>query len=230
VAEPKSAVTAPRGTRARLSTERILAAAMGLADRDGIAGLSMRRLADLLDVAPMAIYKHVANKDELLDRMVDVVFGEVELALEVGWRDALRRRALSKRAALLRHPWAIGLMEARTPGPANLRHHDEMVRCLRVSAGLSITQALHAYSLMDSYIYGFAFQQSSVVNGATEVAVGARALADGGALLPGHHPHLDELVAEVVRSGYDFDEEFEFGLDTLLDGIARIPRHEADSC
>jgi hypothetical protein len=102
-----------------------------------------------------------------------------------------------------------------------------MVRCLRESAGLSVTDALHVYSLMDSYIYGFAFQQSSVVNGATEIAAGGRPTADDGSSPPLDHPHLAELADEVGRSGYDFDGEFAFGLDVLLDGIERIHRRGA---
>jgi AcrR family transcriptional regulator len=216
--------------RTRLSTERVVAAAVALADRDGIASLSMRRLADDLDVVPMALYKHVANKDELLDGMVDVVFAEVELDVGAGWRRALHDRALSKRAALLRHPWAIGQMESRAPGPANLRHHDEMMRCLRDDAGLPVPAALHVYSLMDSYIYGFSFQQSSMTaTGASAMAPSTTAPAGGVLGITGRpltadedHPHLAELVAEIGRTGYDFDAEFAFGLELLLDGIDRI--------
>jgi AcrR family transcriptional regulator len=214
--------------RARLSTVRVVAAAIALADREGIASLSMRRLADALDVVPMALYKHVASKDDLLDGMVDVVFGEVELDVDAGWRVALRDRALSKRAALLRHPWAIGQMEWRAPGPANLRHHDETMRCLRGDAGLALTVALHVYSLMDSYIYGFSFQQSSMtatgasVPVATEPVDGVLGITGRTLAMDDEHPYLAELVAEIGRTGYDFDAEFAFGLDVLLDGIDRI--------
>jgi AcrR family transcriptional regulator len=216
--------------RPKLSTSRVIAAAVAIADRAGISALSMRRLADDLDVVPMALYRHVTNKDDLLDRIVDVVFAEVELDSGAHWRLALRDRALSKRAALLRHPWAIGQMESRAPGPANLRHHDEMVRCLRGPAGLSLPAALHVYSLMDSYIYGFSFQQSSLTatsapataptNGAAPGAV--RGVTGRPLTIGDDHPHLGELVAEIGRTGYDFDEEFAFGLDLLLDGIDRL--------
>src|ERR1700728_4726331 len=145
--------------RRRLSKQVILQAAVALADRDGLEGFSMRQLAQELEVVPMALYKHVANKDELLDGMVDVVFSEIELpSAELDWRSAMRRRATSTREALRRHAWAIGMMESRHPGPANLRNHNAVMGCLR-EAGFAFGVAIHAYSLQDAYIYGFALQE-----------------------------------------------------------------------
>ena len=137
----------------------MLQAAVALADENGLEGFSMRRLAQVLDVVPMALYKHVANKDELLDGMVDIVFSEIESpSIDHDWRSAMRRRAISTREALNRHAWAIGLMESRNPGPANLRNHNAVMGCLR-EAGFSFETAIHAYSVQDAYIYGFALQE-----------------------------------------------------------------------
>src|SRR6266487_4668854 len=145
--------------RTPLRRPRVLQAAVARADEDGLGGSSMRRLAQQLGVVPMALYKHVANKDELLDGMVDIVFGEIESpSIDLDWRAAMRRRAISAREALKRHSWAIGLMEARNPGPANLRNHNAVMGCLR-EAGFSCEAAIHAYSVQDAYIYGFALQE-----------------------------------------------------------------------
>ncbi len=208
-------------TRERLSRARVVGAAVELADRDGIDALSMRNLAQELGAAPMSLYKHVAHKDELLDGMVEVVFEEVEFPTGVDWKVALRERARSMRAALLRHPWAIAQMEARTAGPANLRHRDAMMRCLRDTAGLSIPMALHAYSFADSYVYGFAFQQTSMAGARTagtaisdHINVEMRRTDD--------LPHLNELLVALNTVGYDFHGEFEFGLELLLDSIDRL--------
>src|SRR5580698_1504707 len=123
----------PNAGRTRLSRPLVLQAAVALADADGLDGFSMRRLAQELGVVPMALYKHVANKDELLDGMVDIVFGEIELpSADLDWRSAMRNRATSTREALKRQAWAIGLMESRHPGPANLRNHNAVMGCLRM--------------------------------------------------------------------------------------------------
>jgi AcrR family transcriptional regulator len=137
----------------------VLAAAVALADEAGLEAFSMRGLAQELGVVPMALYKHVANKDALLDGMVDIVFSEIELPpVDLDWRSAMRRRASSTREALKRHTWAIGMMESRHPGPANLRNHNAVMGCLR-EAGFSFELAIHAYSVQDAYIYGFALQE-----------------------------------------------------------------------
>ena len=137
----------------------MLQAAVALADEAGLEAFSMRGLAQELGVVPMALYKHVANKEELLDGMVDIVFSEIELPSgDLDWRSAMRRRAISTREALRRHGWAIGMMESRHPGPANLRNHNAVMGCLR-KAGFSFEMAIHAYSVQDAYIYGFALQE-----------------------------------------------------------------------
>ena len=139
--------------RARLSRDRVLRAAVTLADVDGIGSLSMRRLGGELGVEAMSLYHHVTDKSDLLDGMVDIVFGEIDLPVPgTGWRVAMRRRAISARAVLSRHRWAIGLMESRTtPGPATLRHHDTVLGLLR-AGGFSVELTAHAYSVLDSYI------------------------------------------------------------------------------
>src|SRR6267143_4973941 len=142
--------------RPTLTRDRVLKAAITLADRDGIESLSMRNLGGKLGVEAMSLYNHVRNKEDMLDGMVDVVFSEIDLpASGVEWRTAMRKRAISLHQVLLRHPWANGLMESRTsPGPANLRHHDAVLGSLR-RAGFSVEMAAHAYSILDAYIYGF---------------------------------------------------------------------------
>src|SRR5215472_18620669 len=155
--------------REPLNRDRVLQAAVTLADRDGIGALSMRRLGQVLGVEAMSLYNHVANKSDLLDGMSDIVFSEIGLpAGGTGWKPAMRQRAISAREVLGRHRWAIGLMESRrSPGPATLRHHDAVLGCLR-QAGFTVDLTAHAYSLLDSYIYGFALQEASLPFGTAE--------------------------------------------------------------
>ena len=187
----------------------------------------MRTLAQGLGVEAMSLYHHVANKDDILDGMVDIVFGEIDLPpTDTDWKTAMRRRAHSARAALARHPWAISLMESRkAPGPATLRHHDAVIGCLR-EAGFSIEMTAHAYSVLDSYIYGFAHQQ---VNLPFDTAQETKDLADAilHQLPADEYPNLVELTIEhVLQAGYDYGNEFEFGLDLILDGLERsLQRH-----
>jgi AcrR family transcriptional regulator len=207
--------------RTRLTRDRVLQAAVALADEIGPDAFSMRRLAQELGVVPMALYKHVANKEELLDGMVDVVFGEIDSPSPDGdWKAELRRRAISAREALKRHRWAIGLMEARSPGPANLRHHDAVMGCLR-GAGFPFETAIHAYSVQDAYIYGFALQEKTLGFEAPHDAgdaVQRRAEAIG-EVAP--YPHLAEIAMKLPEVGYDPAAEFAWGLDLLLDGLER---------
>ncbi len=204
-----------------------MSTAVDLADREGIDALSMRSLAQELGVVPMAIYKHVAHKEELLQRMVDLVFEELEFHAQADWKAALRERAIDMREALIRHPWALGLIDSGTPGPANLRHQDAVFACLRVQAGLSFPSALHAYSLVDSYIFGYAYQQKTLpkdIGGSAQATL--KRIAEQWPASATAFPHITELLTEVGRSGYDYDAEFRFGLDLLLDGIDRIRQQE----
>ena len=208
--------------RAPLSRERVIVEAVALADENGIGMFTMRRLADRLLVEPMSLYHHVANKDEILDGMVDVVFREIDLPTSgADWTTAMRERAASARAALRRHPWAVGRMESRShPGPATLRHHDAVIGCLR-RAGLSVALAAHAFSAIDSYLYGFAMQELTLpFHTPEETAAMAEAFLDQFPV--DQFPHLAELTSQhVLQPGYDYGDEFGFGLELILDGLER---------
>jgi AcrR family transcriptional regulator len=208
--------------RKPLNRERVLRAAIKLADRHGLEELTMRKLGQALGVEAMSLYNHVAGKDDMLDGLVDIVFSEIDVSCEGGdWRAAMRRRAISAREVLARHRWAIGLMESRThPGPANLRHHESVLRCLRES-GFSVPLTAHAYSALDSYIYGFALQQAGL-----PFDTGEQAAEVAGSMMQafasGEYPRLTEIATEhVMKPGYSYEREFEFGLDLLLEGLER---------
>jgi len=208
--------------RAPLNRERVLRAALVLADRGGIESLTMRRIGQELQVEAMSLYNHVANKDDILDGIVDLVFSEIALPSDqADWKTALRQRAISAHEALLGHPWAISLMQSRTkPGPATLRHHDSVIGILR-KAGFTIGVAAHAFSVMDGYIYGFALQQTNLpLHTSEQVAeVGENILVQ----IAGEYPHLAEMITQhAMKPGYDYGEEFEFGLDLILDGLQRL--------
>ena len=209
--------------RVPLSRERVFHAAVRLADERGIESLTMRALGEELGVEAMSLYYYVANKDELLDGMVDLVYGEIELPSgEADWKTAMRGVATSAREAFSRHRWAITLMETRTrPGPANLRHHDSVIRTLR-EAGFSVKQAIHAFSLLDSYISGFALQELTLpFDTPEELAQAAESIL--GQFPADDYPHLAETITEhVTKSGYDYADEFEVGLDLILDGLERL--------
>lgn len=211
-----------RRPRIPLTREGVLGAAVALADEGGIASLTMRKLGEALGFEAMSLYNHVANKDDLLDGMIDIVFSEIGLPEdETDWKTAMRNRAISTREALSRHRWAIGLMESRTsPGPATLRHHDAVIGTLR-DAGFSIELAAHAYSALDSYIYGFALQEASLPfdTGAQTSDVAQVIMAQ---YSPGEYPYLTELATEyVLKPGYDYGNEFAYGLDLILNGLER---------
>jgi len=204
---------------------QIVRAAIDLADDGGIESLSMRKLSQVLGGAAMSLYNHVSDKDDLLDGMIDAMFSEVELPVgEVDWKTSMRERAISMRTVLTRHSWAIGLMESRrTPGPATLRHHDAVIGCLR-DAGFTIQLAAHAFSALDSYIYGFALQERSLAFGTPEET---SELAKAFLLQfpTKDYPRLAELTIEhVLQPGYDYGDEFEFGLNLILDGLERTCR------
>jgi AcrR family transcriptional regulator len=204
-----------------LSRDKVFAAAVMIADVDGLAALTMRSLAQELGVKPMSLYYYVRSKEEILDGIVDSVFAEIELP-EVGreWRAEVRRRAQSARQVLGRHPWALALMETRTnPGPATLRHHDAMLGTLR-AAGFSLPLTAHGYAIIDAYVYGFALQEASLP---FESAQSAGEVADSimQRFAVDDYPHLVEFATQhVLQPGYDFGAQFDFGLDLILDGLA----------
>jgi AcrR family transcriptional regulator len=215
------------GTKARapLTRDRILATAVALADRGGVESLSMRKVAQELDVVPMALYRHVANKDEMLDGMLDVVVGEIDPPeTGVDWKTAVRRRILSARRALLRHPWASRVIETRTdPTPAVLEYMDRMIGLFR-AGGFSIDLTHHAMHAMGSRMLGFSqelFDDTAEVDPVVEADM-FRAMAD-------RYPYIGELVeivmhddASVVGGGCDDQFEFEFALDLMLDGLEQM--------
>jgi AcrR family transcriptional regulator len=207
-------------SRDRLTRDRVLQAAIAHADTGGLEALTMRTLAEVLGVAPMALYRHVANKDDLIDAMVDVVFTEIGVPAGGGhWRASMRRRAIAVREALTRHPWAVGLLESRrTPGPANLRHHDAVIGRLR-AAGFDVKETAHAYSVLDSYIYGFALTKANLPF-ETSQQIGDVAVAMLDPFPVNEYPNLVEFLSEhVMKPGYDYETEFEYGLDMLLDAL-----------
>jgi AcrR family transcriptional regulator len=218
--------------RVPLSRDRVLRAAVALADSAGIESLSMRKLAQELGVVPMAIYKHVANKDELLDGMVDVVVAEIDPPIGGSdWKHAVRQRILSARRALLRHPWASQALESRTnPTPLVLAYMDSMIAMFR-DGGFSIDLTHHVMHAVGSRIYGFTqelFDDSPSVDPEAAAAMPAETAQ--------RYPHITELVmaishdaGSVVGPGCDDQFEFEFALDLLLDGIERLHRQELKS-
>jgi AcrR family transcriptional regulator len=214
-------------TRSRepLSRERVLRAAVALADRGGVELLSMRNLAEQLGVVPMALYKHVSNKEEMLDGMVDVVVGEIDPpAAGNDWKKAVRQRILSARRALLRHPWASRVIESRTsPTPALLQYMDQMIGLFR-AGGFSIDLTHHAMHAMGSRLLGFTRELfDDTANADPEVE------AEMFGAMAETYPSIYELYmtvthddASVVGQGCDDQFEFEFALDLLLDGLEKL--------
>jgi AcrR family transcriptional regulator len=208
--------------RAPLNRDRVLRAAVALADEEGMSSLSMRKLGDALGVEAMSLYNHVANKDDLLSGMVDLVFSEIgPPPAGTGWKAAMRERSISARRVLGRHRWAIGLVESRaSPGPATLAHHDAVLGCLR-HAGFPVELAAHAFSLLDSYTYGFALQEASLPFSTHEETAGVtQQILDQ--FTPQQYPHLAEMAAQhILQDGYEYGGEFEIGLDLILDALDR---------
>jgi AcrR family transcriptional regulator len=207
-------------SRPALTRERVIGAATAMADASGVDALTIRKLATELDVTPMAVYHYLPNKDSIIDGMVDLVFGEIALPpTDLGWKTAIRRRSVSAREVLARHRWAAPLMESRrTAGPATLRHHEAVLDCLR-NGGLSIEMSAHAYALIDAFIYGFALLEANLpATGGQDMADLAETIIEP---LPADlYPRLIELTAEhVLQPGYDFGDEFDFGLDLILNGL-----------
>ncbi|HEX2196560.1 MAG TPA: TetR/AcrR family transcriptional regulator [Actinomycetota bacterium] len=215
----------PAQPRPPLTRERVLQTAVALADRGGVEAASMRKIAQELGVVPMALYKHVSNKDELLDGMIDVVVGEIDPPSSgVDWKAAVRDRILSARRAFLRHPWASRLVESRAqPTPKVLAYMDSMIGLLR-AGGMSLDLTHHAMHALGSRIMGFSqelFDDSA--DAAPEMD------AEMLAALSGTYPHIFEILASVthddasvVGGGCDDQFEFEFALDLLLDGLERV--------
>ena len=208
--------------REPLSRDRILRTAVALADERGADELTMRKLAKELGVEAMSLYNHIANKTALLDGMIEIVFSEIDPPLAGGdWKAELRKRAVSTREALLRHRWAVGEMEGRTNhGPSTLKVHDAVLGCLR-GAGFSIEMTVNAMSVQDAYIYGFVLQQTDMASQTPEdfAAEAQRQMVEYADALA-EYPNLVEVVGGYVsKVGYDYERQFLFGLDVILDGL-----------
>ncbi|MGB0120352.1 MAG: TetR/AcrR family transcriptional regulator [Solirubrobacterales bacterium] len=216
----RSGTVGQKGKRAPLSRESVLEKAVELADRTGIESLSMRKLGAALGVEAMSLYNHVGGKDDLIDGMVDLAFSEIALPVEnEEWRLSMRSLAFSTREVLRCHPWAAPLMDSRlNPGPATLGHHDAVIGKLR-AAGFSIAMAAHTISLLDAYTYGFVQQELSLPFDTPEQTGDVtKMILDQ--MPADEYPNLAEMATgHVLQPGYDFSQEFEFGLDLILDGI-----------
>jgi AcrR family transcriptional regulator len=211
---------APRrpGRKPKVSREQVLDAALALADESGLGAVTMASVGARLGVEAMSLYRHIGNKEEMLDGLVDRVFAEIEVPADASdWHDAMRRRAVSAHAALQRHPWAIGLMESRTqPGPATLGHHDAMLALL-FRAGFDGRRATRVYNLLDSYIYGFALQEATLPfsSPAEMEALSDQVLA----AMAGAYPNLARVQQDLVGSGFAYADEFEAGLDIIMGAL-----------
>lgn len=201
-----------------LSRERVLRAAIRMADEGGIESLSMRKLAQVLGVQAMSLYNHVANKDDILDGIVDIVGSEIEVPnLGVDWKTAMRGRATSAHEVLVRHPWATMAIVSRVNvGPAMLRYVDATLGCL-CEAGFSLEMADRVWNAIDSHIYGFTLQELNFPFEATEYSEAAKT---GLSLIPADkYPYLNRLTHYVIEGDYDGIHDFEFGLELLLNGL-----------
>jgi AcrR family transcriptional regulator len=209
--------------RPPLSREKVLHAALRMVDTGGIESLSMRNLAQTLKVEAMSLYNHVANKEAILDGLVELVAGEIELPPIGGdWRAAMRTRARSAHAVLMRHPWATMLFVSRMNiGPTMLRYVDATIGCLR-EAGFSYPLADHAWTAIDAYVYGFTLQKR---NFPLDPAQYASAAAQFLPLIPVEQfPYLNGMSQEVIAGRHDGMHQLELGLELLLDGLERLRR------
>jgi AcrR family transcriptional regulator len=205
-------------SREPLSRERIVDAAAAVADANGLAGVSMRSVGKQLGVEAMSLYHHISGKEQLLDELADWVFRRVELPEpEAGWREGMRARAGSARSVLSAHPWGLSLVESRrAAGPAVLSHH-AVLGCQR-REGFSVRTAAHAFSVIDAYVYGFVLTEQRLPFEPDERVEDYVAEL---ALPAGEYPYLREMAGEmIVGQDYAFGDEFEHGLELILDGLA----------
>jgi AcrR family transcriptional regulator len=214
---PRRTTTA--GTRRpALTRETVLRAAIALADRDGIESLTMRRLGDELGVKAMSLYNHVANKDDILDAVIDLVVGDIDVPPKgTPWKAAMRGRAISAHQVLLAHPWSAALLMSRyNIGPGMTRYLDETFGRL-LDGGFTVTGALDASNTLDSHLYGFTLQMLNLPFAPDEAPrVSAEVLPQ---ISADAFPHVTEVMTSVMTSGRI--ESFEFGLDLILDGLER---------
>lgn len=214
--------------RAPLTRERVLRAALHLADEEGLEALSMRRLAQELGVEAMSLYNHVAGKDDLLDGIADMVVGEIEVpAIGADWKAAMRRRATSAHEVFLRHPWAPLLIGSRVNvGPAMLRYVNATLGCLR-EAGFSYELADRAWNAIDSHVYGFTIQELNFPLEPSEYASAAKMFLPR--LPADEYPYMRALTELVIEGTHRGVHEFQFGLELILDGLERLLRRGGGS-
>lgn len=204
-----------------LSRERVLQAALRMVDQGGIEALSMRKLALELGVQAMSLYNHVANKDEIIDAIVDVVASEIEVPDRgIDWKIAMRRRATSAHEVLVRHPWAtMAIVSRANVGPAMLSYVDATLGCL-CEAGFSLEMADRVWNAIDSHIYGFTLQE---LNFPFEAAEYSEVAQTGLSLIPAdNYPYLNRLTHHVIDGSYDGIHDFDFGLELLLNGLDKF--------
>lgn len=206
---------------APLSREQILQTALRMADEGGLEALSMRKVAQELGVKAMSLYNHVANKDDIIDGIVDLVVSNIELPrFDLDWKTAMRQRAISAHEVLLKHPWAaMAIMSRINVGPAMLRYVDTTIGCLR-QAGFSWEMADHAWNAIDSHIYGFTLQELNFPVEATEYAETAGSFISH--IPPDQYPYMHQLSLYIIDGSYDGLHDFEMGLDFILDGLDRL--------
>lgn len=205
-----------------ITKEQILRTAMRLADEGGLDAVSMRRIGKQLGVEGMALYNHIENKDAILDGIMELVLSEIVVPSPgTDWKEAMRRRAHSARTVFARHPWAIGILEARSEdsSPRRLDYYDSILGSLR-DAGFDNQMAMRGFSILDAYIYGFILQEASLPfddpAGLQEVGTDLlRQMADA-------YPHLAAVTEQVLSAGYDFEEEFSFGLDLVIEALEGV--------
>lgn len=206
--------------RKKLTRRSVIMGAVDLADEIGVDLLTIRKLANQLGVKPMAIYHHVSSKEDILDGMIGAIYAEIQLpTVGLDWKSGIRIRMRSARSVLARHPWAAAMMDGRVnPGPEILAHHDAVLRCLR--SGLDLRMAAHAYALLDAFVFGFALQEAALpFSNSEEAAEVATAVMQS--FPKDAYPHLAELtIGHILQPGYDFGDEFEFGLDLILSALS----------
>jgi len=210
------------GARTPLNRDRVLAAAIEVADERGVGAITMREVASRLGVEAMSLYNHVASKDDILDGMVDLIVEQIDLPADVDhWREAMRRRAVSAHDVFGGHPWLPVLLDSReSSGPAGLRYFDWVLGTL-FHAGFSMDNAMRAFSLLDSYIYGFGIQQFNY-SAESDASPEERAEMILAYIPPDQYPHLHRMASYAMQSGYDAEADFAFGLEIILDGLERI--------
>ncbi|WP_166865609.1 TetR/AcrR family transcriptional regulator C-terminal domain-containing protein [Salinibacterium sp. ZJ70] len=204
--------------RTPLTRSGIVDAAVAVADANGLDGVSMRSVGKQLGVEAMSLYHHIEGKEQLLDELADWVFAHIRMpSPEASWRDGMADRSRSARDVLSAHPWGLALVESRrNPGPILLAHHNAVLGCFR-RGGFSVRLAAHAFSVIDSYVYGFVYTEQRLPFEADEPA---EDFATGLALAAEHYPHMVEMVTEMmVGQHYAYGDEFEYGLGLILDAL-----------